>query len=61
VAPVRALFEKFTERSIKSVMLAQEMSRSCGTSEVRGGPKLASPVLAKTENKFCDLGRDRTH
>lgn len=32
--PVRALFEKFTERSIKSVMLAQEMSRTCGAMEV---------------------------
>ncbi len=32
---VYALFEKFTERSIKSVMLAQEWARNNGELEVR--------------------------
>lgn len=32
---VYALFEKFTERSIKSVMLSQEICRSLGQTEVR--------------------------
>jgi len=31
---VYALFEKFTERSIKSVMLSQEICRSLGETEV---------------------------
>lgn len=30
----KALFEKFTERSIKAVMLAQEFSRAIGSAEV---------------------------
>lgn len=32
---VHALFEKFTERSIKSVMLSQEICREFGDKEVR--------------------------
>lgn len=32
---VYALFEKFTERSIKAVMLSQEICRSFGKAEVR--------------------------
>jgi hypothetical protein len=31
---VRAVFEKFTERSIKSVMLAQQEARQMGATEV---------------------------
>ena len=32
---VSAIFERFTEKSVKAVMLAQELGRSCGASEVR--------------------------
>lgn len=34
---VSAIFERFTENSVKAVMLAQELGRSCGASEVRFG------------------------
>jgi hypothetical protein len=32
---VSAIFERFTEKAVKAVMLAQELGRSCGASEVR--------------------------
>lgn len=50
-APVRrglvlALFEKFTERSIKGVMLAQEEARRLQSAEVGRAPAAASHPLA---------------
>lgn len=48
-----ALFEKFTERSIKSIMIAQAEARACGAQEVRTarllGPHRISPALKGTQ------------
>lgn len=41
-----ALFEKFTERSIKSIMIAQAEARACGAQEVRTARAFLAPTIS---------------
>ncbi len=48
VVQTRAVFEKFSERSIKTVMIAQQEAKNMGASEVGFlGHLLASPALSR--------------
>ena len=54
VAVVRAVFEKFSERSIKSVMIAQSEAKNLGASEVRK-PFNGSNAQRRTHMRWCTI------
>eukprot|EP00955_Chlamydomonas_euryale_P044337 352861-Chlamydomonas_euryale.AAC.17 len=55
---VNALFEKFTERSIKSVMASQQEAKALGAAEVRHCPRASGRCVRGTGAKFEEPCRD---